>query len=74
MRSTARRWWRSSFGGKQPVAHSNVNPLDWVYSEDVPAYPYDPAKAAGLLDAAGWSEMRDGVRHNAAASALRSSS
>ena len=58
------------FGGKQPVAHSNVNPLDWVYSEDVPAYPYDPAKAAGLLDAAGWSDIRDGVRHNAAGERL----
>ena len=53
------------FGGKQPVAHSNVNPLDWVYSEDVPHYAYDPAKAAALLDAAGWTEMRGGVRHNA---------
>ena len=58
------------FGGVQPVAHSNVNPLDWVYSDDVPVYAYDPDKAAALLDAAGWSAMRDGVRHNAAGERL----
>ena len=51
------------FGGKQPVANSNVNPLDWVNSDDVPIYRYDPDKAAALLDAAGWTEMMDGVRH-----------
>jgi peptide/nickel transport system substrate-binding protein len=58
------------FSGKQPVAHSNVNPLDWVYSEDVPHYNHDPAKAAALLDEAGWTDMRDGVRHNAAGDRL----
>ena len=51
------------FGGKQPVAHSNVNPLDWVNSDDVPVYPYDPATAAALLDEAGWTVFKDGVRH-----------
>ena len=58
------------FGGKQPVAHSNVNPLDWVYSDDVPHYAYDPDRAAALLDEAGWSELRGGVRHNAAGERL----
>ncbi|MCH7929326.1 MAG: peptide ABC transporter substrate-binding protein [Proteobacteria bacterium] len=58
------------FGGQQPVAHSNVNPLDWVYSDEVPTYAYDPAKAAALLDEAGWGEMRDGIRHNAAGERL----
>jgi peptide/nickel transport system substrate-binding protein len=53
------------FGGKQPVAHSNVNPLDRVYSYDVPTYRYDPGKAMALLDAAGWRFIEDGVRHNA---------
>ncbi|MEK9725972.1 MAG: peptide ABC transporter substrate-binding protein, partial [Rhodospirillaceae bacterium] len=42
------------FGGYQPVAHSSVNPLDWVYFKDAPKYPYDPKAAARLLDAAGW--------------------
>ncbi len=53
------------FGGKQPVAHSNVNPLDWVYTTDIKTYAFDPGRAAALLDDAGWSVMRDGVRYNA---------
>ncbi|MGH6662432.1 MAG: peptide ABC transporter substrate-binding protein [Rhodospirillales bacterium] len=52
------------FAGRQPVAHSNVNPLDWVYTDDLPKYAYDPKKAAGLLDEAGWSTMKGGFRHN----------
>jgi len=51
------------FGGKQPVANSNVNPLDWVNSDQVPVYRHDPDKAAALLDEAGWTEITDGVRH-----------
>ena len=58
------------FGGKQPVAHSNINPLDRVYSDTVPVYGFDPDKAAALLDEAGWSDIRDGVRHNAAGEKL----
>lgn len=52
------------FDGRQPVAHSNVNPLDWVYTADVHQYPYDPKQAAALLDQTGWA-LRDGVRRNA---------
>ncbi|HTH15571.1 MAG TPA: peptide ABC transporter substrate-binding protein, partial [Magnetospirillum sp.] len=52
------------FDGRQPVAHSSVNPLDGVYAADVPKYRYDPAKAAALLDEAGW-KMSGGVRRNA---------
>ncbi len=58
------------FAGKQPVAHTNVNPLDWIHSDDIPRYPFDPARAAELLDAAGWRVMRSGVRHNAAGEKL----
>lgn len=54
------------FAGRQPVAHTSVNPLDWVYADDVPRYPYQPEAAARLLDEAGWVTMRGGVRHNAA--------
>jgi peptide/nickel transport system substrate-binding protein len=53
------------FEGRQPVAHTSVNPLDWVYAEDVPHYEEDLEAAAALLDEAGWSEMRGGIRHNA---------
>ena len=53
------------FSGKQPVAHNKVHPLDWMYTSDIRTYAYDPAAAKALLDAAGWSVIKDGVRHNA---------
>lgn len=55
---------RQLFEGKQAVAHSWVNPLDWVADDTLPKYAYDAAKAAKLLDEAGWSVMRGGFRHN----------
>ncbi len=58
------------FGGHQPVANSNVNPLDRAYSDAVPVYRHDPTRAATLLDEAGWTEAIDGVRHNAAGEPL----
>lgn len=58
------------FGGKQPPAHVSVSPLDWIHDPAVRTYPYDPDKAAALLDEAGWSDLRDGVRHNAAGAPL----
>src|SRR5690606_22430032 len=58
------------FGGKQTVAHSFMNPLDWPYSEAIPHYPHDPEKAASLLEAAGWAPGDDGIRRNAAGEAL----
>lgn len=59
------------FDGRQPVAHSNVNPLDWVHAEDLPKYPHDRAKAAALLDEAGWRPGVGGLRRNAKASRCR---
>lgn len=53
------------FDGRQPVAHTNVNPLDWVHDKDVPKHAFDPKAAAKLLDAAGWNVMKGGIRHNA---------
>jgi peptide/nickel transport system substrate-binding protein len=58
------------FEGRQPVAVTSVSPLDWVASDDLPVYPHDPARAAALLDAAGWSELREGFRHNQAGEKL----
>lgn len=54
------------FGGHQPVAHGQTNPLDKVYNPAIPKYDYDPATAAALLDEAGWrrSGTRD-IRRNA---------
>lgn len=56
---------RQLFAGRQPVAHSSVNPLDWVYDPDIRKYAYDPNKAARLLASAGWKTIRRGVRVNA---------
>jgi peptide/nickel transport system substrate-binding protein len=50
------------FGGKQPVAHSIVNPLDANYDPNVVRHSYDPTKAAALLDAAGYGRGPDGIR------------
>lgn len=56
---------RQLFGGKQPVAHSNVNPLDWVHDAATPTYAYDPKRAASLLEEAGWMRGPGGIRQNA---------
>jgi peptide/nickel transport system substrate-binding protein len=58
------------FKGKQPVAHSNVNPLDWIADAGIKKYPFDAEAAKKLLDEAGWSEIRGGVRHNKAGERL----
>jgi peptide/nickel transport system substrate-binding protein len=58
------------FEGKQPVADSFVNPLDWIAADDLPRYRHDAKRAAALLDEAGWNAMRGGVRHNAAGEKL----
>jgi peptide/nickel transport system substrate-binding protein len=58
------------FDGRQAVAHSSVNALDPMHAEDVRQWPYDPARAAALLDEAGWRRGPDGIRRNAAGERL----
>jgi peptide/nickel transport system substrate-binding protein len=53
------------FAGRQPVADTNISPLDWVYDPDVTHYTEDLNAAAAVLDQAGWTEIRNGIRHNA---------
>jgi peptide/nickel transport system substrate-binding protein len=53
------------FEGKQPVANSDISPLDPMYSPAARQYAYDPAEAKKLLDEAGFGETRNGVRQNA---------
>ncbi|MBX6323337.1 MAG: peptide ABC transporter substrate-binding protein, partial [Rhodospirillaceae bacterium] len=53
---------RRLFGGRQAVAATFMNPLDGAYSADTATYPYDPKRAAALLDEAGWTPGPDGVR------------
>ena len=59
------------FEGKQPVANTSVHPLDSAYVDEVRKYAFDTALAGQLLDAAGWTDIRDGIRHNAAGEPLR---
>jgi len=59
------------FDGRQPVANSMVSPLDRVYKQEPIIYAYDPAKAGSLLDEAGWTTKRRGIRHNGNGEPLR---
>jgi len=59
------------FEGRQVLAQGSVNPLDPMHDPAVRDWPYDPAKAAALLDAAGWTRgAADGIRRNAAGEKL----
>jgi peptide/nickel transport system substrate-binding protein len=44
------------------LAESLLPPEHWAWTGDVQHYPYDPAKANALLDAAGWKRAKDGIR------------
>ncbi len=44
------------------LANSILPPQSWAYNADVPQYPFDPARANQILDAAGYKRGPDGVR------------
>jgi peptide/nickel transport system substrate-binding protein len=48
--------------GKGEVGRSFISPLSWIFNPDAPNYPYDPQRAAALMDEAGWTLGDDGVR------------
>jgi peptide/nickel transport system substrate-binding protein len=50
------------FAGRQPVADTSINPLDWVHTTDLSTYPFEPERAKQLLDEAGWLPGPGGIR------------
>ena len=56
---------RTILDGLAPVVDGPVQPPSWAYTGNVRRYEHDPAKAAALLDEAGWRAGANGVRaHN----------
>jgi peptide/nickel transport system substrate-binding protein len=56
---------QSLFDGRQPVAATSIHPGDPMLDPGIAPWPYDPARAAALLEEAGWRPGPDGVRRNA---------
>jgi peptide/nickel transport system substrate-binding protein len=54
------------FEGKQPVANGSISPLDPMYSPVARQYDYDPMAARKLLDEAGFTPGKNGMRADAA--------
>jgi len=50
--------------GLGTVADTTIPVLSWAYDPSAikESYPYDPAKAESMLDAAGWKKGSDGIR------------
>jgi peptide/nickel transport system substrate-binding protein len=48
--------------GLAPVTNGPIQPVSWAYTDHVTRYPFDPAQAKALLDAAGWRPGADGIR------------
>jgi peptide/nickel transport system substrate-binding protein len=51
--------------GVSMPADSDQPPYLWAHDDNVTKYPYDQARAASLLDAAGWVKGSDGMRQKA---------
>src|SRR5207302_3949126 len=48
--------------GVSMPADSDQPPYLWAHDDNVTRYPYDPERAASLLDSAGWVKGPDGER------------
>jgi len=58
------------FGSRQPVASGPVSPLDPMFANDIPQYPFDPDLASKLLGEAGWRLDDTGMLNNSAGERL----
>jgi len=52
---------KALFAGLPVLGETVLTPTHWA-AADIPATPFDPAKARALLDAAGFPEGRNGIR------------
>lgn len=52
----------AALGGYGEAAYSPIPPASWGYLPEMNRRRYDPARAAALLDAAGWRRAADGRR------------
>ncbi|MCL4834182.1 MAG: ABC transporter substrate-binding protein [Caldilineaceae bacterium] len=50
------------WNGAADIAHSNLVTASPYHNFDLPQYDFDPAKAAAMLDEAGWVVGADGIR------------
>ncbi|MBK6404579.1 MAG: hypothetical protein IPF66_05830 [Holophagales bacterium] len=57
---------RTLYGGLARPANGPLPPGLWPHDATLAPLPYDPARAASLLDEAGWRKGRDGVRSRGA--------
>ena len=57
---------RTLYGGLARPANGPLPPGLWPHDATLAPLPYDPARAASLLDEAGWRKSRDGVRSRGA--------
>ncbi|MCV6604295.1 MAG: ABC transporter substrate-binding protein, partial [Porticoccaceae bacterium] len=59
------------FGGKQPPAHGLAILHNQMLSDKIIQYRHDKNRAIALLEAAGWGEVKNGIRYNAQGEPLR---
>ena len=59
------------FAGRQPVADTSVNPLDWVHTDDVRALSLRPGQGRAAARGRRLEPSRGGIRHNAQGEPLR---
>jgi peptide/nickel transport system substrate-binding protein len=52
-------------GSAAPLPVSSFHPSGWAFDPAIEPWPFDPARAGGLLDAAGWSLGPGGGRERA---------
>lgn len=52
----------SLFRGRAEPSSGITSPLSWIYNPNIPKFDFNPERARGLLDEAGWKVGPDGIR------------